>query len=83
MSYNTSRPAVEAIPIAPHDTNFIRADEEAVRSLYVGVSGDVAVLLVGNESPVTFTNVPVGILPVQALKVLSTGTDAAGIIGLV
>lgn len=52
------------------------------RALYVGGAGDVAV-----ETPdgttATFTAVPTGtILPVQAKKVLSTGTTATAIVAL-
>jgi hypothetical protein len=47
---------------------------EATRALYIGASGNVAILLVDGGT-VTFQGLNAGtILPVQAVRVLSTGT---------
>jgi hypothetical protein len=70
-------PAFGAYDVTPHDTNTQNA-----RALYIGTSGDVAVVTRGRTASVIFQNVPVGILPVQVTKVLSTGTTAADILGL-
>jgi hypothetical protein len=51
------------------------------RSLYIGVSGDLAVRM-SEGSTITFKNVPVGIFPIQVDQVLSTGTNASQIIAL-
>lgn len=52
------------------------------RSLYIGVTGDVAVTML-DDSTVTFSAVPAGmILPIVVKQVLSTGTTASGIVGL-
>lgn len=48
--------------------------------LYVGTSGSLKVLTIGNDE-VTFTSFS-GFLPVQVLKVFATGTTASGIIAL-
>lgn len=70
-------PAVGAYAVTPHDTNVQNA-----RALYIGTSGDVAVVTRGRSTSVIFQNCPVGILPVQVTKVLSTGTTASDILGL-
>ena len=51
------------------------------RALYIGVTGDVVVKNEAGTS-VTFTAVPVGILPVSTDQVLSTGTTATNIVAL-
>jgi hypothetical protein len=51
------------------------------RGLYVGVSGNIKVDL-PNATGITFSNVPVGIFPVQAIKVYQTGTTATGVVAL-
>jgi hypothetical protein len=76
MAGNTD-PAVGAYAITPHDTNTQNA-----RALYIGVTGDVAVETRGRSTSVVFKAVPVGVLPVQVVKVLSTGTTATNILGL-
>jgi len=70
-------PAVGAYAITPHNTNTQNA-----RALYVGVTGDVAVVTRGRSTSVIFKAAPVGILPVQVIKVLATGTTATDILGL-
>lgn len=58
------------------------------KGLYIGVTGNVAVITCGDDSnngagtPVTFTNVPVGWFPVQVRRVMNTNTTASGIIAL-
>jgi hypothetical protein len=55
--------------------------EVAFSGIYVGGAGNVAVET--NDGTATFTAVPVGtILPVCAIKVLSTGTTATNLVGL-
>lgn len=72
-----TEPAVGAYDITPSDS----ATQNA-RALWIGTSGDVAVQTRGRSTSVVFQNVPVGILPVQVTKVLSTGTTASDILGL-
>ena len=69
-------PAHGAFAITKSDSTVIQA-----RALYIGVTGDVAVVTEGRTASVTFKNVPVGVLPVQVTQVLSTGTTASEIIG--
>lgn len=50
--------------------------------LYVGTKGNLKVMTVGGDE-VTFTNVQDGsFIPVQVLKVFSTGTTASNIVAL-
>jgi len=54
-----------------------------MRGLYVGGAGDVALMAPGATAAVTFVGVPAGaVLPVQAVKVMSTNTTATSIVAL-
>ena len=72
-------PAREAVAIIPDDINDL---VNTSRSIYVGTAGDVSVHMIGQSAPVVFKAVPVGILPIRADRVLSTGTTAADIVAL-
>lgn len=50
-------------------------------TLYVGTGGNIRVLTAGLDD-VTFANFTGGFLPVQVVKVFSTGTAAADILAL-
>lgn len=53
------------------------------RALYIGGAGDVAVIMAGDTSAVTFSAVPVGtLLPIQVTKVMSTNTTATLVLAL-
>lgn len=74
-----SAPPTNAAAVTPNDN----ADLGYVsRALYIGVTGDVVVNMVGIGTPITFKAVPVGILPIRAARVLSTGTTATNIVSL-
>ena len=50
-------------------------------SIYVGTAGDIALVLVGSSTAVTYHNVPAGtLLPCNVKQVLSTGTTASDIV---
>lgn len=66
-----------AAAITPSDTV-----ANAFSSIYVGVTGDVAVVPAGQDNAVTFKAVPVGILPVACTKVMATNTTASSLLGL-
>ena len=72
-------PANAAAAVTPSDSADLTY---TTRSLYIGVSGDVVVRMRGQTSTVTFKGVPVGILPIRADRVLSTGTAATNIVAL-
>ena len=50
------------------------------RALWVGVQGDLAVTMAGNDSPVTFANA-IGIVPI-CVKRIEPATTAGAIIAL-
>lgn len=72
-------PAKNAVAITPDDDNDLAT---STRGLYVGVSGDVKVTLVGGVT-VTFGALAAGVVhPLRVQRVHSTDTDATGIIGV-
>jgi hypothetical protein len=74
----TEHPAVKAAAVTPDDTN-----ANVYRALYVGGSGDLAVVCADDTVAVTFKNVPIGFFPVSVDKVMATNTTATEIIGLI
>lgn len=81
-SYGSDYSAVDALAVTPSDTvNF--GTNITCRGLYIGTTGNVAVVLVSGNV-VTFTGVPAGtILPVVCTRVNNTNTTASNIIGLI
>ena len=72
-------PAQDAFAVSKSDSANLTF---ATRALYVGGGGNVAITTVKGAN-VTFANVPAGsLLPVRAIKVLSTGTTATLIVGM-
>lgn len=69
--------AHDAFEITPSDVTVI-----AFEALYIGTAGDVTVVT-SRGTTVLFQNVPVGILPIRGKQVLSTGTAALDIVGLI
>lgn len=69
--------ATKAAAVTPNDSTVVNAI-----ALYIGVTGDVAIKTDANATAVTFKAVPVGILPVKAYNVMSTGTTATNIVAL-
>ena len=73
------RPAARAQTVTTSDTTVYTG----VRGLYIGGAGDVSVRFPGSSTAVVFSGVPAGaVLPVQAERVMSTGTTATGIVAL-
>lgn len=75
----TTASAVTASAVTPSDTVPFSTPTAA---LYIGVSGDVKILLANDSAAVVFKAVPVGPLYVQALQVFATGTTATNILAL-
>lgn len=69
-------PAARYAAVTPSDATIVGA-----RCLYIGVTGHVTVLADAQSSAVTFSNVPVGFMPVSAWKVMAA-TTAASIVAL-
>ena len=70
--------AKSAVAVTKSDSTVLAT----TRALYIGVTGNVAVVMAEDSSAVTFIAVPVGILPVQVTKVMSTNTTASSILAL-
>jgi hypothetical protein len=77
--------AGRAAAVTPSDTVNIPSISGGVNDgcvLYVGTTGDLTVITTGQDE-VTFANVQGGsFIPVQVVRVLSTGTTASNIVAL-
>jgi len=69
--------AHSAVAVTLSDSTII----PVTRGLYVGVTGNINVRMADGMDAL-FSNVPVGILPVQVDKVYSTSTTASSILAL-
>lgn len=88
-----SHPGRRGIPVTPSDTLDVTnaSGDNApcyAKALYIGVSGDVAVVHAGDNgnslagTAVTYKAVPVGWFPMQVRRVMNTNTTATNIVGL-
>lgn len=94
VNHLPSDPARVAFAVTPSDTlDLPNAGNTSptpsyAKALYIGVTGDVAVIAAGDKSAsgagtaVTFKAVPVGWFPVQVRRVMSTNTTATNIVAL-
>ncbi len=71
-------PVRHLIVITPSDYNDLA---HVTRGIYVGTGGDLAVLAADDDVAVTLTAVAPGWQPIQARRVLATGTTALGLVG--
>jgi len=74
---NVSDPARYGTAVTPSNSVDLPAP---TRALFVGVAGNISVEM--RNGTVVFTNVPVGILPIQCTRVNSTGTTATTMVAL-
>lgn len=75
---NAGNPAENGVAVTGSDSvNF----SNATRALYVGSAGGTLVAIM-NGSPVTFVNVPIGILPIRCTRVNLTGLTASNVVAL-
>jgi hypothetical protein len=74
---NVSDPARYGAAVTPSNSVDLPAP---TRGLFVGVAGNISVEM--RNGTVLFTNVPVGILPIQCTRVNSTGTTATSMVAL-
>lgn len=72
-------PAVSAVAVTPSDSADLAATP--TRALYIGTTGNLVVNM-ADDTSVTFTAVPVGILWISVDRVKATGTTASNIIAL-
>lgn len=74
----TTGPAKNLAAVTPSDATVVNC-----RALYVGTTGNVAILAIGDSSAVTLSSVPAGaLLPIACAKVMSTNTTASNIVAL-
>lgn len=88
VAIDAKAPSTKPIAITKSDSTDLSTS--GIRAIYVGTSGDLAVIGVddatnsGAGTAVTFKSVPSGsIVPVTPKRVMSTGTTAADLVGLV
>lgn len=80
MLRTVADPAGSLVTITPSDATVYTPP---LRAVYVGSTGNVAVLAVGDTVAVTFIGVPTGqYILVQCSKVMSTNTTATSLVGL-
>lgn len=72
-------PLTKAFAITPNDGTDLAVN---TRGIWVGGTGAIAVIMEGDSASVTLAAVPVGLLPIAAKRVLSTGTTATNLIAL-
>ncbi len=73
-----TQPAFKLAAVSKSDSTIVNC-----RALYVGGTGDVAILAIGDSVAVTFYTVPAGaILPVACAKIMSTNTSATNMVAL-
>jgi len=80
LTINNNYPAGSAVAIAQNDTD----DLEVVnRGIYIGVGGDVKVVMAENGEIVTFKNAQAGsTIPYSVTRVFDNGTTAANLLAV-
>jgi hypothetical protein len=80
MSIMVTRPADTAFAVTPNNSTDLATP---TRGVYVGVSGDLKVDLVGGSTEITFVGLAGGVIhPIQARRIYATGTSATNIVGI-
>lgn len=83
MAAQGSDPATSAVAVVPSDVSAVTSIPNGkCRALYVGVTGNITLRTDDDDSDVLFSNVPVGVFPVNAYWVKATGTTATNIVAL-
>lgn len=73
-------PARDCFSIVPDDAIDLPI---ATKAIYVGQAGDLVLIPIDGDQPVTFRNLGEGgLLDVRAARILATGTTASDIVGL-
>lgn len=72
-------PARKAFAITPSDTEDVAT---VPRSIYVGVEGDIAIIMADDNASVTLKGAS-GLIPAMVRRVLETGTTATDIVGII
>jgi len=76
-----SGPAAHAASVSPADADL--PSGKYTRSIYIGVTGNLEVMMAGEEGDtiVTFLNVPVGMYPLRVSQIRAA-TTAGGIVAV-
>lgn len=77
-SANATVAAYAAAAVTPSDSTIIPVS----RALYVGTTGNLSVRMADSQATVLFSNVPVGIFPVQVDMVFASSTTASNIVAM-
>lgn len=73
-------PAEHGAAVTPDDDNDLA---NATRALWIGGTGDISVIFVGQSTAVLLESIPAGtLLPIRVARVLSTNTTATEIVAL-
>lgn len=76
-SANATVSAHSAATVTPSDATVL----PVTRALYIGTTGNLSVVMADDGNTVPFSNVPVGIFPIQVTQVLAA-TTATNIVAL-
>jgi len=72
-------PGERAFDVTPSDSSNL---PQITRGLYVGIIGDVHVIMAGGDD-VTFTDMAAGVIhPLRVRQILVSGTNAGDLIGI-
>ena len=78
VTIKTDGPAQRLASVTPSAATVVNC-----RALYVGTTGNVAIMAFGDTVAVTLTSVPAGaLLPIACGKIMSTNTTASNIVAL-
>ena len=77
-SVGATAPVRHLFAITPSDEDDL---PHVTRGIYVGTGGDLAVIAADDDAAVTLANVGEGWQPIQARRVLVTGTTAGDLVG--
>lgn len=71
-------PAERAVAVTPHNTEDLAGGK--TRGVYVGVSGDLEVIMAGDTAAVTFVGLAAGVVhPLSVTRIRAENTDATDI----
>lgn len=74
-------PATDSVAITKSDVTDLSGLK--IKGIWVGVAGDVAIIGLRGTVSVVFTAPAGSIIPIMPSKVMSTGTTASGLVGLI
>jgi len=80
MQASLSGPASSGFSITPSDGDDL---PETTRALYVGTGGNLSMRMLSGETLTLLNVLPGSFLPLRVTRILSTGTTAAALVGLI